>query len=75
VDDVTSGRLRSDPSIAARPARVRSTNDLLRLLPYLMPYRVRWLAMIVIAIVSLVATVAIPLTTKAVIDGPVTALV
>jgi ATP-binding cassette subfamily B protein len=36
-----------------------------------MPYRVRWLAMIVIAIVSLVATVAIPLMTKAVIDGPV----
>jgi len=36
-----------------------------------MPYRVRWLAMILIAIVSLVATVAIPLMTKAVIDGPV----
>jgi len=71
VDDVISGRLRSDPSIAARPARVRSASDLLRLLPYLMPYRVRWLAMIVIAIVSLVATVAIPLMTKAVIDGPV----
>jgi len=65
------GRLRSDPSIAAPPARVRSASDLLRLLPYLMPYRVRWLAMIVIAIVSLVATVAIPLMTKAVIDGPV----
>jgi len=71
VDEVTSGRLRSDPSIAARPARVRSASDLLRLLPYLMPYRVRWLAMILIAIVSLVATVAIPLMTKAVIDGPV----
>lgn len=36
-----------------------------------MPYRARWLAMIVIAIASLVATVAIPLMTKAVIDGPV----
>jgi len=71
VDEVTSGRLRSDPSIAARPARVRSASDLLRLLPYLMPYRVRWLAMILIAIVSLVAAVAIPLMTKAVIDGPV----
>ena len=71
MDEVTSGRLRSDPSIAARPARVRSASDLLRLLPYLMPYRVRWLAMILIAIVSLVATVAIPLMTKAVIDGPV----
>jgi len=71
VDDVSSGRLRSDPSIAARPARLRSATDLLRLLPYLMPYRTRWLAMIVIAIASLVATVAIPLMTRAVIDGPV----
>jgi len=71
VDDVRSGGLRSHPSIAARPARVRSASDLLRLLPYLMPYRARWLAMIVIAIASLVATVAIPLMTKAVIDGPV----
>jgi ATP-binding cassette subfamily B protein len=71
VDDVNSGRLRSEPSIAARPARLRSATDLLRLLPYLMPYRTRWLAMIVIAIASLVATVAIPLMTRAVIDGPV----
>ena len=71
MDDVHSGRLRSDPSIAARPARLRSATDLLRLLPYLMPYRARWLAMIVIAIASLVATVAIPLMTRAVIDGPV----
>ena len=71
MDDVRSGGLRSHPSIAARPARVRSASDLLRLLPYLMPYRARWLAMIVIAIASLVATVAIPLMTKAVIDGPV----
>ncbi len=36
-----------------------------------MPYRVRWIAMIVVALISLVATVAIPLMTKAVIDGPV----
>ena len=42
-----------------------------RLLPYLMPYRARWIAMVVVAITSLVATVAIPLMTKAVIDGPV----
>ena len=41
------------------------------MLPYLMPYRVRWIAMIVVALASLVATVAIPLMTKAVIDGPV----
>src|ERR1700716_360508 len=41
------------------------------MMPYLMPYRVRWIAMVVVALVSLVATVAIPLMTKAVIDGPV----
>ena len=41
------------------------------MLPYLMPYRVRWVAMVVVALASLVATVAIPLMTKAVIDGPV----
>jgi ATP-binding cassette subfamily B protein len=41
------------------------------MLPYLMPYRLRWVAMSVVAIASLGATVAIPLMTKAVIDGPV----
>ncbi len=41
------------------------------MMPYLMPYRVRWIAMVVVALTSLVATVAIPLMTKAVIDGPV----
>lgn len=41
------------------------------MMPYLMPYRARWIAMVTVAIASLVATVAIPLMTKAVIDGPV----
>ena len=36
-----------------------------------MPYRVRWIAMFVVAIASLGATISIPLMTKAVIDGPV----
>ena len=58
-------------TIAPPPARVRGVSDLLRLLPYLKPYRARWITMIVVAVVSLVATVAIPLMTKAVIDGPV----
>jgi ATP-binding cassette subfamily B protein len=40
-------------------------------MPYLLPYRWRWVAMVLIAVASLVATVAIPLMTKAVIDGPV----
>ena len=40
-------------------------------MPYLLPYRRRWTAMVLVAVVSLVATVAIPLMTKAVIDGPV----
>jgi ATP-binding cassette subfamily B protein len=63
--------LRSAPAIARPPARERTSSDLWRLLPYLMPYRGRWVAMVVVALVSLVATVAIPLMTKAVIDGPV----
>jgi ATP-binding cassette, subfamily B, bacterial len=50
---------------------MRTGSDLWRLLPYLLPYRVRWGGMVLVAIVSLVATVAIPLMTKAVIDGPV----
>ncbi|WP_082949541.1 ABC transporter ATP-binding protein [Mycobacterium sp. ACS4331] len=66
---------RSDEPLAASipppPARIRSSSDLIRLLPYLLPYRARWLTMIVVALVSLGATIAIPLMTKAVIDGPV----
>jgi len=58
-------------AIAPKPDRIRSATDLIRLLPYLLPYRARWIAMLVVAISSLVATIAIPLMTKAVIDGPV----
>jgi len=63
--------LRSEPAIARPPRRVRSSSDILRLLPYLKPYRVRWTAMLIAALLSLGATVTIPLMTKAVIDGPV----
>jgi ATP-binding cassette, subfamily B, bacterial len=63
--------LRSEPAIAPPPRRIRSSSDILRLLPYLKPYRMRWTAMIVAALLSLAATVTIPLMTKAVIDGPV----
>lgn len=44
---------------------------MLRLLPYLRPYRARWITMFAAAILSLVATIGIPLVTKAVIDGPI----
>jgi ATP-binding cassette, subfamily B, bacterial len=63
--------LRSAPAIARPPARERTSSDLWRLMPYLLPYRGRWTAMVLVAVASLVATVAIPLMTKAVIDGPV----
>ncbi|MGY4648533.1 ABC transporter ATP-binding protein [Mycobacterium sp. URHB0021] len=63
--------LRSSPAIAPPPESQRTGSDLRRLLPYLLPYRVRWIAMVVVAMVSLIATVGIPLMTKAVIDGPV----
>ncbi|GAS96523.1 ABC transporter-like protein [Mycolicibacterium canariasense] len=63
--------LRSTPAIAPPPRRIRSSSDIIRLLPYLKPYRMRWTVMVVAAFASLGATVAIPLLTKAVIDGPV----
>ncbi|CAN5500654.1 ABC transporter ATP-binding protein [soil metagenome] len=63
--------LRSEPAIANAPVRRRASSDLIRLLPYLMPYRGRWIAMITVALASLAATISIPLMTKAVIDGPV----
>lgn len=61
----------SQPAIAPPSKRLRTSSDLWRLLPYLLPYRARWIVMVVVAVVSLAATVAIPLMTKAVIDGPV----
>ncbi|MFZ0833774.1 MAG: ABC transporter ATP-binding protein [Mycobacterium sp.] len=71
MDESSNSSLRSAPAIAPPPARTRPGSDLRRLLPYLMPYRARWISMVLVAIASLVATVAIPLMTKAVIDGPV----
>lgn len=63
--------LHSAPAIAPVPQRRRASTDLLRLLPYLGPYRGRWGAMLLTAFAGLGVTVAIPLMTKAVIDGPV----
>ena len=73
IPTMTSGAaaLRSDAPIAPARVRLRAWSDLLRLLPYLLPYRTRWVAMVAVAMVSLVATLAIPLVTRAVIDGPV----
>lgn len=60
-----------EPTIS-RPGRSRGrATNLLRLIPYLGPYRVRWIAMFVVAIISVGATIAIPLFTRAVIDGPI----
>ncbi|HXO54049.1 MAG TPA: ABC transporter ATP-binding protein, partial [Mycobacterium sp.] len=61
MTESTVDTLRSAPAIARPPARERTSSDLWRMLPYLMPYRGRWIAMVVVAVVSLVATVAIPL--------------
>lgn len=63
--------LMSAPAIAAAPKRRRAVTDLRRLLAYLIPYRARWIVIVVAACASLVATVGIPILTKAVIDGPV----
>jgi len=67
----TDEGLRSEPVVAPPPRRIRSSSDILRLMPYLKPYWLRWTSMLIAALLSLVATVAIPLMTKAVIDGPV----
>ncbi|MGV0907087.1 ABC transporter ATP-binding protein [Mycobacterium novum] len=63
----------SPPSIRLRSKVdwVKPASALRSLAPYLRPYRARWIAMITVAVVSLGATVTIPLVTKAVIDGPV----
>lgn len=50
---------------------MKPASSLRSLLPYLRPYRARWITMVTVAVVSLGATVTIPLMTKAVIDGPV----
>jgi ATP-binding cassette, subfamily B, bacterial len=59
------------PAIAPPSSWRGSSASLFRLLPYLLPYRWRWTIMTLVAVASLGATVAIPLMTKAVIDGPV----
>ncbi|MCV7254280.1 ABC transporter ATP-binding protein [Mycobacterium hackensackense] len=69
--DTDGSALRGAPAIAPPPRRIRASSDILRLLPYLKPYRVRWAVMVLAAFVSLGATVSIPLITKAVIDGPI----
>ena len=69
--DSRTDTLHATPAIGPPPAEVKPSSDLWRMLPYLLPYRGRWIAMIVIALASLAATISIPLMTKAVIDGPV----
>ena len=64
--------LRAAPAMRRPPqARTVELGSLAACCPTFMPYRVRWIAMVSVALLSLVATVAIPLMTKAVIDGPV----
>lgn len=59
------------PAVSApRPSPSRY-DAMRRLLPYLRPYRARWIAMVCVAVLSTAATIVIPLLTKAVIDGPI----
>ncbi len=50
---------------------MKPASALRSLLPYLRPYRARWITMVTVAVLCLAAAVVIPLMTKAVIDGPV----
>ncbi|MBO1766416.1 ABC transporter ATP-binding protein [Allobranchiibius sp. GilTou38] len=59
------------PPLGPPPAKASRYAAMRRLLPYLRPYRTRWLAMVFVAVLSTVATIVIPLMTKVVIDGPV----
>jgi len=63
--------LLSKPSLNPEPTRHNRATSLLRLAPYVRPYRARWITMMVFGLTSLGATIVIPLMTKAVIDGPV----
>ncbi len=49
----------------------RHSSSLWRMRRYLMPYRLRFIAMVIFAAVGLAAGIVIPLVTKAVIDGPI----
>ncbi|GAB3583571.1 ABC transporter ATP-binding protein [Calidifontibacter terrae] len=68
--DRAAAELVSSHSVAP-PDRFWHRSDLGRLLPYLRPYRGRLIAMFIVALLSIGSTIAIPLFTKAVIDGPV----
>jgi ATP-binding cassette subfamily B protein len=54
-----------------QPKRRRSITSLWRLRGYLVPYRARFILMIVFAALGVGATIVVPLLTKAVIDGPI----
>ncbi|MDF2828055.1 MAG: transporter related protein, partial [Mycobacterium sp.] len=64
-------RISREPAISPPPSKQRGSSSLVRLLPYLLPYRWRWIVMSVIALASTGATIVIPLMTRAVIDGPI----
>ncbi|MET0693219.1 MAG: ABC transporter ATP-binding protein [Propionibacteriaceae bacterium] len=52
-------------------AKRRATTSLWRLRRYMLPYRARFVLMIVFAGLGVAATIVVPLLTKAVIDGPI----
>lgn len=64
-------RISREPAISPPPSKQRGSSSLVRLRPYLLPYRWRWITMSVIALASTGATIVIPLMTRAVIDGPI----
>ena len=51
--------------------RRRPAASMLRLRPYLRPYRWRFVVMFILASIGIGAVIVIPLVTKAVIDGPI----
>lgn len=71
-----SDALTREPWLGARPTGWRArlvgrSASLVRLLPYLAPYRARFAVMVVTSTLGVGLTLLIPLVTRALIDGPV----
>ena len=81
VSDLTTPTALDRPAaVAPRPRtrraadgteKRRATTSLWRLRRYLLPYRARFILMVVFAGLGVAATIVVPLLTKAVIDGPI----
>lgn len=64
-------RLRPEPPLLAAPAHPNRLSALLRLPRYLLPYRARWIIMLICSVLVVGTSIVTPLVIRAVIDGPI----